>query len=184
MLIALIDTETSGLDVGKHQVLSLAATAIDITRPKQKIVEDFYVEIEYPEYVVAPSAMKVNGINLATWKGDTIEQAMNKFVKWLQSWNTDKYVNLGGHNAAKFDYPHLMHLIKLAYPKGSPIEFSYRVVDTYPIAFMEQIRGKLPSIKLSLESLSEHFQTTSRPNHNALVDIKATAEIFWRLYEM
>ena len=76
------DTETSGLDPQKHNLLSVGGVLLD---EELNEVGEFHEFMKHPEYCVQPDAMAVNKIDLR-WlsaNGKTQEQVADKFMQFL-----------------------------------------------------------------------------------------------------
>jgi len=179
-----IDTETGGLEPGRHSLLSVAFVVGD----GPKVTNSLEVLIRHEPYVVSAGGMKVNRIDLVQHTAAALEPemalgVMNVFLEQHFP-HLCKPVTLAGHNVA-FDQAFLGAFLESLGHKLEP-RFSHRVVDTHSIAVALRDAGKLPLENLSSTALFAHFGilVPEEKRHTALGDALATFELYWKLVEL
>ncbi|MEX2368778.1 MAG: 3'-5' exonuclease [Candidatus Paceibacterota bacterium] len=174
-----LDTETTGLDVGKNSLLSIGA--LELENPDNQ----FYGECRiFDGAVVHNQALEVNGFSQVE-ATDPEKPLPGELLKSFFMWSEGcMEKDIAGHNVS-FDTSFLLAEVArsdLKYP------FSHRVVDTYSLAWihMTQIGQEIPR-KGGWSGIDSDFIfkyvgiTEERGEHNALEDAKLTAEAISRL---
>lgn len=123
-----IDIETTGINPRSHCMLSLGAV-------DYKTGNEFYDECcIYPDTVVDPFAMKINGMDIRNHLPGMKMEAHALYYKFTQWASTCEDNNiLAGHNIGHFDILFLEHYAQ-AFTWLFP--FSYRTVDLHSLAFL------------------------------------------------
>lgn len=179
-----LDTETGGLDVRKHSLLSLGL----VVGEGPRIVNSLEILVKHEPYVVSGGGMKVNRIDLVQHSAVALEPAMALTV--LEVFLEQHFphrcrpIVLAGHNVG-FDQAFLKAFLE---SQGTSLEprFSHRIVDTHSIAAALRDAGKLPLDDLSSSALFDHFGilVPEAQRHTALGDSLATFELYWKLTEL
>ncbi len=160
--LVIYDTETTGLDLTRDEIVQLSAIKIN---EDGEVVDTFDVMVE-PSVPISEAAYKTHGFDLSYIRahhGVTAKEALLGFAEFV------KGAVLVGHNNFGYDKPLLARQYKengLALPeiKG---EF-----DTLPIAKL--FYPELENYKLS--TLCSRFSIVNECAHNALGDITATGK--------
>lgn len=179
-----LDTETGGLDPGKHSLLSMGFVVGDegVVRHSLEIL------IKHDAYVVSGGGLRVNRIDLVEHDAIALEpvEAMAVLDVFLQQYFpcAKEPITLVGHNVA-FDRDFLgVFFAEL----GRPLEprISHRLVDTHSIASALRDAGKLDIENLSSSALFAHFgiEIPEDKRHTALGDALGTFELYWKLVEL
>lgn len=190
--ILFIDCETGGINENETSLLTIAGI---ICEGNSKYTKSFHFGILEEYYRVMPAAMKINKIDLVRLAENGINryEVARRILEFCKenfgdprSSNYEK-IRIGGHNVA-FDVRFLKKLIN-DYRCVSNLEyddvFSHRNIDTYPITgFLNECGFFKGTNKIgSLQSLCDYFEIENKNAHNAFSDVKATAEIYFRMKE-
>ena len=179
-----LDTETGGLDPGRHSLLTLGL----VVGGPGGVTEALELAVKHEPYVVSAGGMKVNRIDLVAHDASALPpaqvlQALDEFLD--RHFEARAQVLLVGHNIA-FDIAFLRSFLA---SQGRDFEarFSHRSVDTHSVAAALQDVGRLPAdVKLSSTALFAHFgiDVPDARRHTALGDALATHELYWKLVEL
>ncbi|MCU0660647.1 MAG: 3'-5' exonuclease [Candidatus Pacebacteria bacterium] len=176
-LLAFIDTETTGLDITKHEIVEIGGVIVsqswdDPTNPVFEIVDEFEFKVK-PERIgdADPVALRVNGYDPSAWIfAYTLSEAMQLLAQ------KTKGAIMVGHNIC-FDFAFLE---KAFIDTGVENTMHYHKLDTISIAF-----AKLTTVegidKYSLRFLCEYFGIENRNAHTALSDARATFALYKKL---
>lgn len=174
--LAFIDIETTGLDVGKHEIIEIGCL---IAREKGdgtfEVKEEFEMKVQ-PQHIetAEPEALSVNGYNEAEWMfGVTLEQAMKNLS------DKTKDAVMVAHNVG-FDYS---FLAKAFSETSVPNQMFYANLDT--LSFAVAKLGNNPAVKrYSLRALCEYFGIKNERAHTALADVRAMFEVYKKLKDL
>lgn len=167
----LIDTETTGFDKEKHQLLEVAMLIIK----DMKIVGSFDVQVKHKEYCITTGAMKANQIDIIKHEeeaydekaaGELILYFLNKYIG-----EEDKGMIVIGQNI-DFDLGFLEKMfLRIGKIRDYRKVISYRKLDIMQIALMKCLEGKLELEKQDLDTISNTLNVMI-PNerHRALAD--------------
>ena len=77
----LIDTETTGFDEKKHQILEVGILVIK----DLKVIDEFEVKIKHREYTITAKAMEVNNINIVEHEKEALfeKEATERMLEFL-----------------------------------------------------------------------------------------------------
>lgn len=175
--LAFIDTETTGLDPNKHEIIELAVViARQVPRegkgPKLEIIEEceWKIKLEHPERA-DEEALRINGYNEVDWMfAVDRKNAMEEFAKKTQS------CTFVSHNLT-FDYSFIMKAFE---ETGVENRMHYAKIDTISMAFARLYDA--PTVeKFSLRALCELLKVENSKAHTALADTKALVEVYKKL---
>lgn len=179
-MYCVIDTETTGLDPEKHALVQVAfGLKSDLKSKHFDEVAEF--KMTYGNYTVDSEALRVNGLTieeLDRWPGRRVA------ITAMHDWLSDKVTMYGklrpvGHNY-KFDEG---FLIQVCGKSGYPAHFSRDFLDTKVIAlFVDECLDRVKN-SYSLDSLRNHYHISRVGNHEAMKDVRDTAEILRRLMD-
>jgi DNA polymerase III epsilon subunit-like protein len=116
--IVFFDLETSGLDYKKHEVIQIAARAVD---ENFRGVDRFAARVTFDKEKADPDALKINHYTEEAWASAlSPHQAAADFGAFLsrhatirmtsKAGNPYRVAQLAGHNVASFDFPFLRAL--------------------------------------------------------------------------
>lgn len=171
-----VDTETGGIDVQKHSLLSIGCVVWD---RKLGIVEkrEYYVKQE--KYVTTKEAEKINKFDEVEHhkkaiEGKEIIADMLDFV--YKYFSKDMLIPLAGHNT-QFDVGFIKKFLKDNGRSFNSI-FSHRIIDTYSIVKFLEYAGMVDAnISSSAQALT-YFKINVDNRHTALADAEATVKLF------
>lgn len=179
-MYCVIDTETTGLDPEKHALVQVAfGLKSDLRNKHFDEVAEF--KMTYGRYYVDSRALEVNGLtieDLDKWPDRETS------ITAMQDWIADKVTMYGklrpiGHNY-KFDEGFLIQVCGVA---GYAAQFSRDFLDTKVIAlFVDEAKGRTKN-SYSLDSLRNYYHISRAGNHEAMKDIRDTAEILRKLMD-
>jgi DNA polymerase-3 subunit epsilon len=177
-----LDTETGGLDLEKHSLLSIGLVVGD-----RGVVQDsLEILIRHEPYVVSAGGMAVNRIDLVQHHTSALEpraalEALEAFC--LRHFPEGEAITLVGHNVT-FD----RNFLAVFYAsQNRPLEprISHRIIDTHSLAAALRDAGRLTIDSLSSSALFQHFGIVvpEEKRHTALGDALGTFELYWKLVE-
>ena len=163
------DTETTGLDIGKDEIVQLSAVRLGADG---RIVDTLDLMVE-PTVPIGQGAFETHGFDLEYIRlrgGVSAKEALERFAAFADG------CVLVGHNSMRFDAPLLRRQRK---EQGLPPTRTLGEFDTLTLA--KCFLPELPDHKLS--TLCERFGVVNEAAHNALGDITATAKVLWAILE-
>lgn len=178
--LAIIDTETGGLDPTKHSLLSIAVLIWN----NGAIEDEYYTLINEGEIVADEEALKVNGLDLDVVRTEGVSsiQAANSIIALLQKHDMRKMVRICAHNAP-FDIAYMKRLWANA-GKDYRKTFSHQSLCTQTAALLLEQAGRitLPGNSAGLDNLVKLWgiKLDREGGHNALNDAHACAEVLKR----
>lgn len=177
----LFDTETTGTNPKKHQILSVALLALD---SELKPTGFKSIKIKYDEYIVEPGALAVNKIDLVKHHNDpkTMNVSSAK-VHLIAFFNTPVHRPAGvqtkmmpvGH-CVNFDIGFMLEFL----PTWSNF-MHYRTLDTQVMAVDRILSGKMPDCGSGLGDLTKHFKIEHKNAHTAKGDVQALFKVLKKL---
>ena len=175
--LAFIDTETTGTDPNKHEIIELAVIiAKQIERegkgPKLEIVaeKEWKIKMTRPD-LAEEEALRVNGYNEVDWMfAVDLRAAMEEFAKVTQS------ATFVSHNLT-FDYAFVQRAFEYT---GVESQMHYGKLDTISIAFA-RLYDVPQAQSFSLRALCELFKVDNKRAHTALADTRALVEVYKKL---
>ena len=166
--IVVYDTETTGLDLGKDEMVQLAAIRLNA----QGQVTGTFEKMIIPTVPIGEGAQRTHGFDLEYIQahgGVTAKEALKEFSDFV------KGTTLVGHNSFRFDAPLIARQLK---DNGLPPLEIRAEYDTLTIA--KQFHGDLPNFRLS--TLCEKYGIVNEAAHNAYGDIVATGKVLHRMF--
>lgn len=175
--LAFIDTETTGLNPDKHEIIELACVIADqIERPGRgpelKFVEEFEIKIK-PTHIenAEPEALRINGYNEADWLfAVDLKNAMEHLSTKAQS------AIMVAHNLT-FDNGFIERAFETTGVKNL---LHFQKLDSLSIAFA-RFYDKPELDKYSLRALCEYFGIKNEKAHTALADTQALFQVYKRM---
>lgn len=175
--LAFIDTETSGLDPDKHEIIELAVVLVrQVDRPgkgpKLEVIaeKDWKIKMTNRE-AAEDQALRVNGYNEVDWMfALDLESALREFAKLTEG------ATFVSHNLT-FDYA----FVSKAFAKtGVENKMHYGKLDTISIAFA-RLYDIPQATSFSLKALAALFKIENKKAHTALADTVTLVEIYKKM---
>ena len=175
--LAFIDTETTGTDPERHEIIELA---VIIARQVPRVGKGTTLEIiEECEWKIKPThieraedaALRVNGYNEVDWMfALDRKKVMEEFAKKTQS------CSFVSHNLV-FDYA----FVQKAFAE-TEVEnrMHYAKIDTISLAFA-RLYDAPQADKFSLRALCELLKVENSKAHTALADTRALVQVYRKL---
>ena len=175
MKILVLDTETTGLDITKNEIIQIGFLLVEHNEDKNTILEKKQINIAPMHIETAhPVALKINGYNEKDWQGSkTIIFHLKEIREKIE--NADLLL---GQNLI-FD----LRFIKQAFVNCdvAPPKFP-KYFDTKSIASGLVKEGKMKST--SLDNMCKHFNILfNGAAHTALVDCERTFLVWSKLMQ-
>jgi DNA polymerase III epsilon subunit-like protein len=178
--LAFIDTETTGTDPNKHEIIELAVIiARQISNegkgPTLEIIEEFEWKIK-PEHIerADEQALRVNGYNEVDWMfASELKRVMEEFAKKTAS------AIFVSHNVT-FDYAFVQKAFE---ETGVENNMHYAKLDTISIAFA-RLYDAPQADRFSLRALCELLKVENSKAHSALSDTRALVECYKKLMKI
>lgn len=175
--LAFIDTETTGTDPEKHEIIELACIIVrQVERPGRGPSIEILEECEWkikPKHIetAEEQALRVNGYNEVDWMfAVDREKAMEEFAKKTQS------ASFVSHNLV-FDY----NFVQKAFDEtGVENRMHYAKLDTISMAFA-RLYDAPQADKFSLRALCELLKVENTNAHTALADTKALVQCYKKM---
>jgi DNA polymerase III epsilon subunit-like protein len=176
----IVDTETTGLDPYKHDVIELSLIRLSTQEQKTWFIRPINVNN------CDPGALRVNGHKIEDLRGETRHgrdayMEANKAIIEVENWIVEDSVPnekrvLVGQNCP-FDKSMLEHLWNKCNSKDS-FPFGRRYLDTQVIEFFQDwCRGSMAE-GYSLSNLVKKYGVKNEKAHSAAADTKVTKEVF------
>lgn len=173
-----IDTETGGLDPGKHSLLSMAMVIWE----DMEILDSMEILINDGALSVTEEALAVNKIDMEKHKRSAVPsaQAMDEIHAFIGKHFTQQCkITLAGHNI-HFDVAFLKVFFSSNNKDFSEF-FSHRVIDTSSILYYLYLTGHIKQRAVSSDDAFALFDIKVEGRHTALGDAVATARLFTKL---
>jgi DNA polymerase-3 subunit epsilon len=176
-----IDTETGGLDPGKHSLLSLAMVAWE----DSQIIDSTEILVNDGILSVTAEALSVNRIDIEKHKQSALPPtlAMDEILSFIGKYFPGQgKITLAGHNV-HFDAAFL-NVFYSRNNKDFSKYFSHRFIDTSSILHYLYLAGKIKHRAISSDEAFALFDIKVKGRHTALGDAIATAELFTKLLSL
>lgn len=160
--IVIYDTETTGLDLSKDQIVQISAIKMN---KQGEIIQTLDLMVE-PTIEISAAAFETHGFDLEYIRannGLTALEALQRFSAFIED------CVLVGHNNLAYDKP----LVERQLRENNLPPFNI-VAEYDTLAIAKQFYADLPNFKLS--TLCELFGVVNENAHNALGDITATGK--------
>lgn len=181
----LIDTETTGFDEKKHQIIEVGILVIK----DLKVIDEFEVKIKHREYTISAKAMEANKINIIEHEKEALfeKEASEKILEFLNKHkgeNDEGYIVIGQN--VQFDIKFLEEMFLRAYKiKEYRQAVSYRSLDIMQLAMIKNLEGKISLEKQDLDSILKELNIEIPENrHRALTDCYLEMDAMIKLLEL
>lgn len=185
MTLVFLDLETTGLNPRRHEVMQIAAVAVD---EHLRVLEEFEVKVRVTGRNVPRGMLRRTRYDPELWRRTSISPkfAACQLARFLRRHSTrpsmgsrasSRVAQLVAHNA-EFDGPFLE---AWAQRQKVHMPVSFRAVCTIQRAEWYFIEAGLPRPRsMTLLALCEHFGVDFRPEdaHEALADARATLALY------
>lgn len=178
--IYVLDTETTGLDPVKYDVIE-----VSILRLEDGEQKSWFMQPTNPaQFEVA--ALRINGHKIEDLRHETVEgretyQDPNKTIIDIENWlmedglPTQQRVLIGQN--ISFDRDMLKHLWRKC-DSADSFPFGRKYMDTMVIEmFLDYCNGEMDK-KYSLVNIIKQYGVKNEKAHNAAADVRATKEVF------
>ena len=164
--IVVYDTETTGLDLARDQMVQLSAIRIDCDGN----IVDTFDKMIVPTVPIDKGAYETHGFDMdyVRANGVSAKEALMEFSVFVEG------ATLVGHNSFRFDRPLIKRQLK---ENGLPPLKIAAEYDTLAIA--KEFHGTLPDFRLS--TLCFKYGVVNENAHNAYGDIVATGQVLVHL---
>lgn len=173
--VVFFDSETTGLDEKKHELLSIAA----VRRSYDRKVIARYEALIVPRRIelAEGEALKVNGYTAEAWKDAIpLRSALLGLTELLVTGSAQSNGAppiVVGHNV-QFD----LRFLRAAYEEAGLVmpRTDYHAIDTSSLAWPLCARGLFPKVKL--EVVCTHLGISNEGQHGAMRDVERAIEVY------
>ena len=177
--LAFIDTETTGLNPDRHEVIEFACIIVrQIERPgrgpETEIVEEFEIKIK-PEHIenAEETALRINGYTEEDWIF-----AIDAKNAWEHIAKKVAGCNMVSHNIT-FDHAFVTKSFEKYNVENT---FHFHKIDTISMAFA-RLYDRPDVQKFSLRALCDFFKVENSKAHTALADTRALYEVYKKMMQ-
>lgn len=181
----LIDSETTGFDEKKHQLLEVGILVIK----DLKVIEEFEIKLKHKEYTITTKAMEANKINILEHEKQALfeNEAAEKILEFLskhKAENEEGYIVIGQN--VQFDIKFLETMfLRVSKIKDYRKLVSYRNLDIMQLAIIKNLEGKISLEKQDLDSILKELNIEIPKNrHRALTDCYLEYEALIKLLNL
>lgn len=179
MKIAFFDTETTGLDPAREEIIEIHVQLWDSAGAGVVTDATFY-RLWLPQGPCHPGAAKVNGFTPEAWSARGAKPMTATDIVELNSWLEHYQPDMFGGAATHFDVNMLNAAIdRVRMPRP---RMSHRQLDVQSLASPLVVAGLVDGV--SLEKLCKFLGITNHAPHTAKGDCDATIEVYERLVGM
>lgn len=168
--LCFIDLEFTGLDLSKHEILSIAAVLVNSKTLETLSEKEWKIHITHPENI-DPQAKEILDFDNQDWSNAiSLKNALTEFSDFVN------YATLIGFNIA-FDWSFLHRDFETCQivPK-----VDYHMLDVMSLAYLN-FKEKSQPKNLSLRAVAQRLAISVSETHGALTDARATCEIYKKL---
>ena len=178
--LLVIDTEGGGYNPLVHSLLTVALVVLDGKEIVAK--KEFYVK--HKDYIVTPSALNANKINLL--EHDKIasekEVVVNEMIEFIKLYFLGERPSILGQNV-KFDTDFISTLF-IACNENLFDYISHKAADTMHFLRFLYLSGNLKEDITALDRAIKYFGIIIENRHTSMGDAIGTAELFVRIQEL
>jgi len=175
-----IDTETTGLDPYRNQMIQLGAKSWDELGPN-RVEFNCMIEVSTAFGLVEPAALKKNKTKLTHIYTDTQRNSESYAVRTFVDFINDNgpFDFLVGFNV-QFDLGFIQRAFERSYVNFVGF-LPYKIIDPFVLTQAMIAAGKLPAMRsTNLASLCEHYSIktcNTKESHEAMADIEMTYKL-------
>lgn len=175
------DVETTGLEVGKHEIVQLAY--IIEYEGKPSVERNILMRPAHPENA-DPKALQVIGKTLQELadypaRAEGFKILMKDLESCVKRWDKIDKFTMIGQNVA-FDRGFINAFMLAHGEKYHYAFFDHRMIDTLGLASAKKYFGLIDPTNMKLETLCELYSIPLKA-HDALEDIRATRTLLYKL---
>lgn len=156
------DTETTGLDASRHEIISVGVVVCDETTLDVVDKREWYIQPKMIE-LASPQALEVNGYTPEKWASAGERPAQEVFIELARYLRRGEFA---GHNCP-FDIEFIWATADRLRTPGFPRK-PWSFTDTRQLAKLLTRTKKIPNAKL--DSLVAYYGFTRSAHHGALED--------------
>ena len=176
----LIDSETTGFDPEKHQLLEVGILVLE----QGEIINSLNIKLKHKEYVLTAGAMKANKIDIVKHEEYALsaKDACEKILKFLECNYSEEHYLVVGQNV-DFDIKFLEKLFLSTYKiKEFRNLVGYRKLDIMQLFLIRNIEGKIKAEKQDLDYMLNTLNIEiPADRHSALTDCFLEYEVLKKL---
>lgn len=176
----LIDTETTGFDSEKHQILEIGMLVLE----QGEVINSLNIKLKHKEYVLTAGAMKANKIDIVKHEEDAlnVKDACEKILAFLECNYSGEHYLVVGQNV-DFDIKFIEKLFLSAYKIKDFRNFvGYRKLDLMQLFLIRNIEGKIKAEKQDLDYMLNALNIeVPADRHSALTDCFLEYEVLKKL---
>jgi DNA polymerase-3 subunit epsilon len=174
--IAVTDTETTGLDPHRHEIIEIGLVLLDPVTLDPILEYQSKIKPEHPERI-DPMAAKVNGYTEEGWKNaPPLSSVMHAYGMHARE-------SVFTSQNPTFDWPFVRRAFILSKLKFLMEQMDYHRLDTFTMAWT-LLRGSSLQ-KFSLETVAKHLGVPAEPKpHRAINGARCAALVLKRLMQM
>ena len=176
----LIDTETTGFDSEKHQILEIGMLVLE----QGEVINSLNIKLKHKEYVLTAGAMKANKIDIVKHEEYALsaKDACEKILKFLECNYSEEHYLVVGQNV-DFDIKFLEKLFLSTYKiKEFRTLVGYRKLDIMQLFLVRNIEGKVKAEKQDLDYILKELDIViPEERHSALTDCLLEYEVLKKL---
>lgn len=179
-----LDTETTGLDAKRHDIVELAG----IIEIDGEVKEEFDLFMQPFDYTtIEPKALEINGLSVEMLRTfpdpkTVFAQFITILKKYVNPYNKDDKFILVGQNVY-FDLERVRNWFMKCGDKFFGSWFDYHAYDLMAISQFMKLAGLTNPARMKLESIASYFGIAYGA-HRAIDDIRVTREVFYKYYEL
>ncbi len=184
MKLSFLDTETTGLFVGEHEVVQLTIIAEQDGKPIGIFNE--HARPNYPERISEQALQKQNKTLEDLMAYQPREEFFEKLITFLDT-HIDKYqkddkFDIVGYNV-KFDIDHIQKLFEEFDHKYYGSYFTYDPIDILPLVQLMRKTGVIETKNAKLETICEAlgFPFEEGQAHDAIWDVRKCRQLFYKI---
>jgi len=174
-----IDTETTGLDSDKNDIIQVAG----IIEINKEVKEEFNFNVQPKNWdTIEESALKVNKITLEEMKlfptlDDTHSKLIKVFEKYINRYDKNDKFTVIGQNIS-FDTKFLRSFFKNCNDKYFGSFINFKEIDLMTLTWWLNSIGLIDVANLKLEDTAKSLGFTYDA-HNALEDVRMTRKVYY-----
>jgi DNA polymerase-3 subunit epsilon len=186
MIIVFLDTETSGTDPNKHEIIQIGAVACDFSLRDWLLPDTLELKLQFSLSDANPDALEMNSYDQELWEKEALDprKAHRIFQSWLNRYRTETKISartgnpyqvarIGGHRA-DFDRKFIDQWYD---DMGMFCPIDYLCLDTLQLAlwFEHAYPTRTSPDDFKLTTLCEYYGLDLSDAHDALADATASA---------
>lgn len=191
--VVVFDLETGSVDTKTCEVLQIACVSIDARKMERIPNSEFNVYLKPISWDnVQAEALKVNNLTkeFIEKNGVNLKEGFAQFVNYLSKQNKGSGAYTApiacGYNIDKFDLPIIQRLCSMfgnIDKEGNQNIFNRLFTQDLKNILWTWFENSKEPTNYKFDTFREHFGLTKEGAHNAIVDVKQTADVFIRFMQ-